>query len=364
MDGISGGSAEMTKRHRLCFVGPMVGRNPGYLTTQGEILADCFASAGYPTISVSASPNRYARACEIITTLLRKRSEVDVQCLQVFGGPSFLVEDLASWLGRQFGQRLVMVLRGGAMPEFVARYPAWSRRVLGRAHALVAPSPFLAQALSRYGFDVRVIPNVLDISAYPYRHRRVLAPRFFWMRAFHPIYNPQMALRVLARVKKVFPNASLVIAGQDKGTLHHVQKLAEELRLDDAVRFPGYLDMAAKKEEGNGADIFLNTNRIDNMPVSVVEACAMGLPVVATRVGGIPQLLTDGETALLVPDDDDEAMAAASLRLLHDPALASQLSKNGRELARHSSWEQVRPQWERLLASVLTQSGRNGECAG
>ena len=354
----------MTKRHRLCFVGAMVGRNPGYATTQGEILADCFAAAGYPTISVSALPNRYARLCEIISTLLRKRSEVDVQFLQVFSGRSFVVGDLASWLARKFGQSLVMVLRGGALPDFVARYPAWSRRVLGRAHALVAPSPFLAQALACYGFDVKVIPNVVDISAYPYRHRHVLAPRFFWMRAFHPVYNPQMAVRVVARVRKVFPNASLVIAGQDRGTRHHVQQMARELGLGDAARFPGYLDMAAKVREGNAADIFLNTNRIDNMPVSVIEACAMGLPVVATNVGGIPQLLTDDETALLVPDDDDEAMAAASLRLLHDATLAGQLSQNGRKLASLSSWEQVRPQWERLLASVLAQSGGNEECAG
>jgi glycosyltransferase involved in cell wall biosynthesis len=140
--------------------------------------------------------------------------------------------------------------------------------------------------------------------------------------------------------------------------------MARELGLGDAVRFPGYLDMAAKVREGNAADIFLNTNRIDNMPVSVIEACAMGLPVVATNVGGIPQLLTDGETALLVPDDDDEAMAAASLRLLHDAALASELSQNGRELASHSSWEQVRPQWERLFASAVAQFGGNGEFAG
>src|SRR5262249_39362937 len=148
----------------------MVGRNAAYVTTQGEILADHFASAGYPTISVSASPNRYVRLYDIITTLLRKRSEVDIQCLQVFGGPSFVVEDIASRLGQLFGQRLVMVLRGGAMPDFVTRYPGWSRRVLSRAHALVAPSPFLMQALAPYGFDVEVIPNVVDICDYPYRH--------------------------------------------------------------------------------------------------------------------------------------------------------------------------------------------------
>jgi len=349
------------KRHRLCFVGPMVGRHPGYVMTQGEILADHFASAGYPTISVSASPNRYTRLCEIITTLLRERSAVDVQCLQVFGGPSFVVEDIASWLGKLFGQRLVMVLRGGAMPDFVARYPAWSRRVLGRAHALVAPSPFLAQALARYGFDVRVIPNVLDISAYPYRHRRVLAPRFFWMRAFHPVYNPEMAVRVVARVKRTFPRASLVIAGQDKGMQVGVRRLTQELGLNGAARFPGFLDMKAKVREGNSADIFLNTNHIDNMLVSVIEACAMGLPVVVTNVGGIPNLLTDGETALLVPDDDDEAMASAVTRLLQDPELAGRLSANGRKLAESFSWEQLHPQWEKLFSKLMAPSGRTAE---
>src|SRR5689334_18703092 len=125
----------------------MVGRNPGYVTTQGEILADHFASAGYPTISVSSSPNRYVRSMDIITTLIRRSHDVKIQCLQVFGGPSFVVEDMASWLGRSFGQRIVMVLRGGAMADFMSRYPRWSCRVLRRADALVAPSAFLARAV-------------------------------------------------------------------------------------------------------------------------------------------------------------------------------------------------------------------------
>jgi len=334
----------------------MVGRNPGYVTTQGEILADHFASAGYSTISVSASTNRYVRLCEIITTLLRKRNEINIQCLQVFGGPSFIVEDVASWLGRRFRQRLVMVLRGGAMPEFMARHPRWSYRVLSRADILVAPSPFLAKALRRWGFSVQIIPNVLDIARYPYRLRRVLAPRFLWMRSFHRVYNPEMAVRVLARVKRTFPQASLVIAGQDKGMQNGVQQLAQKLGVNGAARFPGYLDMAAKAQEGNSADIFLNTNRVDNMPVGVIEACAMGLPVVTTNVGGMPDLLKDGDTALLVPDDDDEAMAAAITRLLQDPDLAGRLSANGRKLAESFSWDEVRPQWEKLLSEIMAPS--------
>jgi L-malate glycosyltransferase len=335
----------------------MVGRNPGYVTTQGEILADRFASAGYPTITVSSSPNRYIRPFDIATTLIRRSKNVQIQCLQVFGGPSFIVEDMASWLGRRLGQRIIMVLRGGAMPAFMARYPAWSHRVLRRADIIVTPSPFLARAVARFGFAARVVPNMVDLTKYPYRCRQQLNARLFWMRSFHPAYNPEMAVRVLDRVGEALPEATLVIAGQNKGTEDDVKHLAHSLGLDGAVRFPGYLDMPAKLQQGNAADIFLNTNHIDNVPVSVIEACAMGLPVVSTNVGGIPDLLDDGETGLLVPDGDIEGMAAAVLRLIRNPDLAGRLSANARKLAESFSWEQVHPQWEKLFSEVMAQSG-------
>jgi glycosyltransferase involved in cell wall biosynthesis len=337
---------------RLCFVGPMVGRNPGRVTTQGQILSDLFEAAGYRIISVSPQPNRYLRLADIVATLIRRRSESDIMVLDVFGGPSFVVEDIASWLGHRFGHRVVMCLRGGAMPEFMARYPRWCRRVLTRADALIAPSEFIARAIMPHGLRARVIPNIVRLPAYPYRHRNTLSPRMFWMRSFHPVYNPELAIRVLARVRVSVPEASLVMAGQDDGTQLAVQQLARNMDLNDAVKFPGFLDMEAKVREGDRADIFLNTNRIDNMPVAVVEACAMGLPVIATAVGGVPDLLTDGENGLLVPDDDEQAMAAAVQQLLKDPELAGRISENGRRLAERSSWEQVRPCWERVFHEV------------
>lgn len=342
-------------RPRLCFVGPMVGRNPGRVTTQGQILSDLFAAAGHKVISVSGQANRYMRLADIVATLARQRSSYDVMVLDVFGGPSFVVEDIASRLGRHFGRRIVMCLRGGAMPEFMARNPNWTRRVLKRAHAVITPSKFLARAIIPYGYQASVIPNVINLSAYDYRHRQVVGPRMFWMRAFESIYNPLMAIRVLARLRSTMPDASLVMAGQNKGLEVDARQLAKELGLNGAVRFSGFLDLPGKVREGNAADIFINTNRVDNMPVGVVEACAMGLPVVATAVGGVPDLLTDGETGLLVPDSDDQAMAGAIRRLLSEPGLAGRLSANGRQLAECSSWEGVRPQWEQVFSRVITQ---------
>jgi glycosyltransferase involved in cell wall biosynthesis len=337
---------------RLCFVGPMIGRNAGYVTTQGEILSDRFKAEGWSVISVSASPNRYMRLADIVATLIRCRRKIDVLIVQVYGQRSFVVEDVASWLGQQFGHRIVMVLRGGTLPDFMSRFPNWTRRVLRRAHALIAPSEFLARAIIPYGFRARVIPNLIDLSVYPYRHRQIVSPRLFWMRTFYPYYNPMMALRVLAVLRSKMPEATLVMAGQDKGIEADMQKLAKELGLDGAVRFPGFLDAEGKKREGNSADIFLNTNNIDNMPVSVLEACAMGLPVVATNVGGISDLLTDEKTALLVPDNNIELMVEAVYRLMNESGLAGILSSNGRQLAERASWQNIYPQWKQVFADV------------
>ncbi|HEX6533933.1 MAG TPA: glycosyltransferase family 4 protein [Gemmatimonadaceae bacterium] len=340
-------------RPRLCVVGPLVGHNPGRVTTQGEILADRFAAAGYALRATSRAASRWARLADIARSLVRWRGDVDVLLVQSYGGPSFVVEDLATFLGRRFGWRVVLHLRGGAMPEFFARWPRWTRRVLGRADAVVAPSTFLARAVEPYSaVPARIIPNVIDVDAYPFVLRERAAPRLFWMRSFHPIYNPVMALRVLARVREAHPDATLAMGGQDNGMLREVRAEAERMGLAAHVRFPGFLDHAAKLREARAADIFISTNRVDNTPVAVIEAAALGLPVVSTDVGGVSHLIADGETGLLVGSDDDAAMAGAVLRLTSDALLVRRLSAAGRALAERSGWALVHTEWDRLFAAL------------
>jgi len=337
---------------RLAVVGAMLGRHHGYVPAAGEVLAMRLARNGYDVVLTSHRRHRLYRLADITRTLLTQASKIDVQILQVYSGPSFIAEDIASWIGVRCGHKIIMHLHGGALPTFMARYPRWSRRVLRRASAIVTPSAFLQRSLASLGFDSRIIPNALDLPEYPYRHRVTLAPRLFWMRAFHDVYNPEMAVRVLARIQQVEPRATLVMAGQAKGAEADVKRLATELHVEHAIEFPGFLDFADKVRAANGSDIFLNTNHIDNTPVSVIEMWAMGLPVVATNVGGISDLLTDGETGLLVPDGDDRAMAEAVIRLLREPDLAARLSTSGRGMAEQLSWEKTAPEWDRLLGEL------------
>jgi glycosyltransferase involved in cell wall biosynthesis len=337
---------------RLCFIGNMLGETAGYIPTQGLIMARLFSEAGFDVTSASPKINKAARLADIAAFLIKGRKRFDIVVLDVYSGQNLIMAETVGRLCRLFKLPLIMVLRGGNLPHFAAKRPRMMRRILERADSLIAPSAFLAGSIKIPGLEIRVIPNILDLEKYPFRERSAISPNLFWMRSFHPIYNPQMAVRVLAELKKSLPGATLTMAGVDKGLEDETKAAAG---LTPSVRFAGFLDAAKKRVEFARADIFINTNRVDNMPVAVVEACAMGLPVVATDAGGLPFLLSHGETGLLVPNEDVKAMAEAVKSLLNDPSLTRKLSRNGRKLAERSAWKNVRFEWENLFAEVLNK---------
>lgn len=346
------------EKPRLCVVGQLLGRNPGYITTQGQIIADLFQKEGHDIISVSSKINRLFRLIDVIWTIFRKRKSIDIMIVDVYSGLSFFLADSASSISRFFRIPTVFVLRGGNLPEFTRRNHKWVKRVLKRSDLLVAPSTFLTKEMEQYGLTSRVIPNIVALDAYPYKFRNKISPKLIWMRSFHPIYNPQLALDVFALIRRDHPKATLVMAGADKGLKNEIKNSACRMGLNNSVRFPGFLEKSSKIREFSNADIYLNTNKIDNMPVSVVEACAMGLPVVATNVGGISNLLKNGVNGLLVPDDDAPAMASAIGKLLTDPELTGMISKNARLLAERSAWANIQKDWEDVFTELLNRSGR------
>lgn len=343
-------------RPRLALVGPMLGRNPGWVTTQGEILGELLAQEGYDVRLTSRYVGRSRRVGDILSSLVAWRDEVDLVIHMVFGGNAFHITDVASLLCQSLGLPQMFVLHGGALPEHAMKHRGQVRRVFSRATALVSPSGYLAHYFkdeSGLNFNVIVIPNTLDLGQYDFHLRTTIAPKMLWMRTFHPLYHPVMAIETLIELHRTHPEATLTMGGQDSGLLDAVKDLARRQGLDDAVRFAGFLDMAGKTREFGTHDIYLNTNRVDNMPVSVLEAAAFGLPVVATNVGGIPFLLEEGKTGLLVPDSDAPAMANAVRRLLDEPGLAQRLSANGRRLAESCAWPAIRGQWEALFRELL-----------
>ena len=213
--------------------------------------------------------------------------------------------------------------------------------------------------------DVLLVPNALDTRSFPFRLREAPAPRLVWIRAFHEIYNPTLAPRVLAALTPSCPTVRLTMVGRDKdGSLSRVQRVAAELGVADRVEYSGPVPNAEIGACLERADIFLNTTNVDNTPLSVLEAQAAGLCVVSTNVGGLPYLLEDGKDALLVPRDDPAAMAGAVRRVIDEPGLGASLSRNGRTKAEGFDWSCVLPMWESLFEKTRGGIVRGAARAG
>ncbi len=336
----------------------MLGTHPGRAVSQPETLATLLAADGYRTRQTSSVRQPVGRGAAMAADMVLWRAEVDVVVVAVFSGRAFAYAELASLLGRRMGKAVVLHLHGGALPTFAAAHRRRVDRVLQRADVVVAPSAYLAGAFAGRGPDVRVIPNALPVATYRFREREAVRPRLLWMRAFEDLYRPRLAIEVLARVRSTVPGATLTMAGQDGAELGALQAEVRRMGLTEAVSFPGFLDEAAKRAAFDAHDVVLTTSRVDNMPVSVLEAAASGLPVVAFPVGGIPDLLTHDQTALLARDGDPDDMARAVGRLLTEPGLAGRLSRNGRRLAEACDWLVVRGQWDDLLARLHAPARR------
>jgi L-malate glycosyltransferase len=244
------------------------------------------------------------------------------------------------------------VLHGGDLPSFAARHPRRVGRLLTRARVVVAPSLYLACALGHLRRDIAVVPNALPLPEYPTRTRGPLRPRLLWMRTFEPIYRPEMALEVLQLVRRTDSSVTLTLAGQDRGSSEAIKTRAAELGIGHAVKFPGFLDPLQKRRAFDDHDVFLSTSAVDNAPVSVLEAATSGLAVVATKTGGLADLVTHGKNGLLVPDGDAMAMADAVRCVLGDATLARALSDGARELGARSTHENVMARWEHVMQSL------------
>lgn len=249
----------------------------------------------------------------------------------------------AVWIGALRGAAVVVNYRGGEAEAFFQRAWPWVRPTLKRAAAVVVPSGFLEAVFARRGVATRIVPNIIDLERFSPQPRPAgpAGPVLVVARNLEPVYDIATALRAFALLHGRWPAARLTVAGS--GPLRsELEALAGALGMAAAVTFTGRLDndrMAALYRE---ADLMLNPSLADNMPISILEAAACGVPVVSTDVGGIPHLVTDGRSALLVKPGDPRAMAAAALRVLEDTDLAARLREAGLELAQQYTWPAVR----------------------
>jgi len=222
-------------------------------------------------------------------------------------------------------------------------------------------------ALVRSGVDpgrIRVVPSGIDLAPFDepadrraIRERLGVAPDevlAFQAAALAPHKSQTDLLRAAALARGDAPRLTVWIAGEGplRGALEEEQRA---LGLGTVVRFLGF------REDVNdllrAADLFVVSSYLEGMGTATLDAMAAGLPVVATRVGGIPEIVDDGVTGILVPPRDPGALGAAMVRLAGDAALRARFGVAGRARVREFSADRTEERTRALYDEVLVNRG-------
>jgi len=365
----------MTESTRLsiALIGPLP-PPPGGMANQTRQLARLLQESGASVEIVRSNmpywPAWIARARGIravfrlapfVARLWRVTGRVDVLHVMANSGWAWhLFAAPAVWIARWRGRPVVVNYRGGEAEAFMARQARWVMPTLARASLVIVPSGFLAAVFRKHGVEAEIVQNVIDLSRFRPAEHSPSALHLIITRNLEDIYDIATALRAFASVKRVHGAARLTIAGSGPARAE-LERLALELGVERDVTFTGRIDNEQIADLYRSASVLVNPTRVDNMPISLLEAMASGLPIVSTDAGGIPFLVEDGTTALLVRPGDASAMAAAILRLVDDRALARRLVAAGLTAVQAYTWDQVRP---RLFDAYARARARSAPSAG
>jgi L-malate glycosyltransferase len=323
------------------------GMNPSSVETLGYMLKQT-----YSIRLISEKKNPWVRAIHIVFELIRNVTRIRLVLLDMYSSSGFYYSLMVAFLCKIFFIPYVPILHGGNLPQRYYTNRKLVSFILRFAKVIVAPSGYLFHFFSQEKFErLLLIPNCLELNLYDFKPRVRITPKFLWVRSFHKIYNPLLAIRVFLHIKSKFPEASMTMVGAEQdGSMAESKLLAIEKGIADSITFTGRLPKTEWIKLSVDFDIFLNTTNFDNMPVSVLEGMALGLPIVSTNVGGLPYLLEDGEDALLVEANDEQRMVEKIETLLLQEGLGLRLSKAARNKVEGFDWKIIKHQWHSILS--------------
>jgi glycosyltransferase involved in cell wall biosynthesis len=349
-----------SKNLRIGLIGPLP-PPPGGMANQTRQLADLLEQEGVHVEVVQTnapyrphwiSSLRGARALFRLVPFFLRLWDVAgrVQLFHVMANSGWawhLCAAPAVWVAKLRRIPVMVNYRGGDAAEFFTRSLFWIRPTMWMSDQRVVPSGYLKQVFRSFGLSAEIVPNIIDLKRFVRRpskesHSRSDSAHLVVTRNLEPLYDIPTALRAFAIVREKRPDTHMTIAGGGPER-ERLVALAHQLGVARYVKFTGSLENRCIAQLFLEADVFINASLHDNMPNSILEALASGVPIVSTNVCGIPFLVEHQKTAILVPPRDPVAMAQAVLHLLDDPNVAEQLIRAGWDLVQHYTWHRVRP---------------------
>jgi len=337
----------MKNKTTILYVGNNLFKKNNYSTSY-DILNSALKSEGFNVFNTSSMSNKIFRLFAMCFDVFRHSKKIKYVLIDTYSTSNFYFALLTSQICRILKLKYLPILHGGNLPNRLKKNPLFSSLIFNNSFQNIAPSGYLKHEFELKGFKAQLIPNVIPIANYIFKERKKITPKLLYVRAFAKIYNPTMAIKVLKELKNIYPKAVLCMIGPDKeGMLYDVQKLIDRYQLHDCVEITGVLSKDEWHKKSEEFDIFINTTNVDNTPVSIIEAMALGLTVVSTNVGGLPYLIDNDKDGFLVEKDQPFEMAQKIDNIIRENK--RYIAKNARIKVDNFDWVLVRNQWLSLL---------------
>jgi L-malate glycosyltransferase len=344
----------------------------GCLRREGPLLASVEA-LGIPILEFPLNSLHNFRAAHLFWKLVSYLRGKRIQILHAF---DFYTSVFATPAGRLAGVPVVLASRR----ELANLRGVWQRQAIRLACRLATGVVVNSRAAARDLVEghrgnaqrIGVIPNSIDLEQFRAVRTAEEVRKEFGIRRDAPLVGTlanlrsekdlPTFLRAVRRVNSIFPDSRFLMIG-DGPERTKLESLAQDLGLSSVVSFAG--DRSDVPDLLAALDVFVLSSRTESFPNAVLEAMAMARAVVATRVGGVPELVEDGESGYLVPPGDAEAMAERIVQLLRDASLCDSMGWAGLErVEREFTTEQVKRKLEDFYDHLLGLPGARPRASG
>jgi glycosyltransferase involved in cell wall biosynthesis len=253
------------------------------------------------------------------------------------------------------GTKCFINLQSGDSEEYIYNKLGWFgflyNWVYNKKAKYLVLSKYLSERAVSHGVpkkNITIIPNGVDTKLFS-PQKKVL-PYHNILSVGRLVYKngTDVLIKAFAVIKKKYSDSTLTICGMGEGQ-YELSKLANRLGVSDSVVFTGNVDYGALPVYYGNASVFVRPSRSEGFGNSFVEAMACGVPIIGTRVGGIPDFLVNNETGLFCKTNNPQHLAGQMIRLLEDRDLYTKIKHQGEDLVKHYDWSVITKKYVKAL---------------
>lgn len=332
----------------LLYIGNKLVSN-GKTVTTVDTLSKLLETEGFVVRTASGKKNQFIRLIDMLWQVVKYRKITDYVLIDTYSTLNFYYALFVSQLCRVLKLKYIPILHGGDLPNRLKTHPKSSKTIFNYSYKNIAPSFYIQSNFGDLGYSNLVcIPNSIEIKNYSFKERSFNKVKLLWVRSFSKIYNPILAIDILKALKDENIEAELCMVGPDNDdSLLETKDYSEKENLK--VTFTGKLEKHEWIKLSEDYNLFINTTNFDNMPISVIEAMALGLPVISTNVGGMPFLIKNKHDGVLVKPNNVDAFVSAIKDIIENQKITNQIAINARSRVEQFDWNIVKSKWIELL---------------